>query len=197
MTDRPNEQGPANGAPPRRRRRAGRRHAVRAEGSPSRAGGTNARDDEQRDHHKPLLERVSSAATRWTGSGVAFGVAAGLIIAWLVSGPLFHWSDTWQLVINTTTTIVTFLMVFLIQRSQNRDALAMSLKLNELIAATEGASNRLLESDRFSEKELEVLGAHFERLVKLAREDASLTASHSIEEAASRHERKLRRRSPR
>jgi low affinity Fe/Cu permease len=190
MTPQPREQDRANGTPPHARRRSGRGHGRRtdaARGLPEAPPG-----DEQ--HHRPVLERMSSVATRWAGSGPAFAVAAGLIVAWLVSGPLFKWSDTWQLVINTTTTIVTFLMVFLIQRAQNRDALAVSLKLNELLAATEGASNRLLEADRFSEKELELLGAHFEQLVRLAREDGSLTASHSVEEAGARHERKRRRR---
>jgi len=178
-----------NGTPPRARRRdRSRSHTPRP---PRRDREADA--EQAHDHHRPVLERVSSLATQWAGSGPAFGIAVGLIVAWLVSGPLFHWSDTWQLVINTTTTIVTFLMVFLIQRAQNRDARAVSLKLNELIAATEGASNRLLESDEFSEKELEVLGAHFAELVKLARADASLTASHSVEEAATRHERKRRR----
>src|SRR5262249_9324289 len=79
------------------------------------------------------LETFSEAVTRWVGSSSAFFLAAGIIIVWLLLGPLFHFSDTWQLVINTTTTIVTFLMVFLIQRSQNKEALAIHLKLNEIV----------------------------------------------------------------
>ena len=90
------------------------------------------------------LEAVSSAVTRWTGSSAAFGGATSIVLLWALLGPAFHYSDTWQLVINTGTTIVTFLMVFLIQRSQNKDALAIHLKLNELVAAIEGASNRLI-----------------------------------------------------
>src|SRR5262245_59269666 len=91
------------------------------------------------------LERLSHAVTAWTGSSWAFALAAAVIIVWLITGPLFHFSDTWQLVINTGTTIVTFLMVFLIQRSQNKDSLAIQLKLNEIVAAIPGASNRLIE----------------------------------------------------
>src|ERR1051325_2332377 len=91
-----------------------------------------------------FLERASRWATRWAGSSAAFGIAVGTIVVWGVTGPLFGFSDTWQLVINTGTTIVTFLMVFLIQRSQNKDSQALHLKLNEIVAALEGASNRLI-----------------------------------------------------
>ena len=87
-----------------------------------------------------MLERFSRRVTEATGSSSAFMVALLIIIIWIVTGPLFHFSDTWQLVINTGTTIVTFLMVFLIQRSQNKDALAIHLKLNEIVAALEGAA---------------------------------------------------------
>ena len=89
------------------------------------------------------LERFSEAVTRKTGSTPAFGAAAGVIVVWAALGPVFGFSDTWQLVINTGTTIVTFLMVFLIQRTQNKDALAIHIKLNELVAAVKGASNRV------------------------------------------------------
>src|SRR5215212_7417578 len=92
-----------------------------------------------------LLEKFSYQATRATGTSVAFMLAAGVILVWLITGPLFNFSDTWQLVINTGTTIITFLMVFLIQRAQNKDALAIHLKLNEIVAAMEGASNRLID----------------------------------------------------
>src|SRR3954470_5033440 len=90
------------------------------------------------------LERASQAVTHWTGSSWAFALASATIVVWLITGPLFHFSDTWQLVINTGTTIVTFLMVFLIQRAQNKDALVIQLKLNEIVAAIQGASNRLI-----------------------------------------------------
>jgi low affinity Fe/Cu permease len=138
----------------------------------------------------PVLESMSEAVTRWSGSSAAFALAAGSIVAWLVVGPLFHFSDTWQLVINTATTIVTFLMVFLIQRAQNKEALAIHLKLNEIVAALNGASNRLIDAERMSEKELESLESHYGALAELAHRDVSLTRSHSIEEARRRHGRK-------
>jgi len=124
---------------------------------------------------------------------MAFAIACGIIVVWIISGPLFKFSDTWQLVINTGTTIVTFLMVFLIQRSQNKDALALQLKLNELVAAMQGASNRLIDVEDLSEEELKVLHSHYEKLARMAKKDAKVTESHSIEEAEERHERKQRR----
>jgi low affinity Fe/Cu permease len=140
-----------------------------------------------------MIERFATWATRWTGSTMAFCLAAGTIIAWLISGPIFRWSDTWQLVINTGTTIVTFLMVFLIQRSQNKDALAVQLKLNEIVAAIEGASNRLIDVEDLTEAELRTLHEHYEKLAEMAKE-SRLTDSHSIEEAAARHQFKRERR---
>ena len=141
------------------------------------------------------MERFSGLMTQWTGSTTAFGAAVALIALWLVSGPIFRFSDTWQLVINTTTTIITFLMVFLIQRAQNKDAQAVALKLNELLAALEGASNRLINAESLPEDDLRTLHLHFEKLVKLAARDVSLTKSHSVEEAEARHESKSGRRS--
>ena len=142
-----------------------------------------------------VLERFAALATRWTGSTFAFISAALVIVVWLVTGPLFHFSDTWQLVINTGTTIVTFLMVFLIQRAQNKDSLAVQIKLNELIAAMEGASNRLISAEDLSEEELRALEAHYGMLSEMAKKERRLTESHSIEEAEARHEFKKRRRS--
>ena len=133
------------------------------------------------------MERFSGLMTEWTGSTGAFVAAVALIALWLVSGPIFRFSDTCQLVINTTTTIITFLMVFLIQRAQNKDAQAVALKLNELIAALDGASNRLINAESLPEDDLHTLHVHFEKLVKLAARDASLTKSHSVEEAEARH----------
>src|SRR5687767_1492143 len=121
------------------------------------------------------------------GTPVAFGAAALIIVVWAVTGPLFNFSDTWQLVINTGTTIVTFLMVFLIQRTQNKDALAIHLKLNEIVAALEGASNRLIDVEDLTEEEIETLHKHYRRLVAMAKKDLKLTQSHSIEEAEARH----------
>jgi low affinity Fe/Cu permease len=139
------------------------------------------------------FESFSAAVTRWTGSTSAFGVAVGVIVVWAILGPVFGFSDTWQLVINTGTTIVTFLMVFLIQRSQNKDALAIHLKLNELVAAMQGASNRLIEVESLSEKELRTLERHFGELARLAREESNTSQSHSIEEAQKRHSAKTRK----
>jgi len=139
------------------------------------------------------MERFSRIATDATGTSAALLAAVALVVGWLASGPLFHFSDTWQLVINTTTTIITFLMVFLIQRTQNKDSKAMETKLNELIAAMEGASNRLIDVESLSEKELETIHQHYQRLFDLARRDDSITRSHSIDEADSRHRAKHRR----
>ena len=139
------------------------------------------------------IERFSGAITRWTGSTAAFATACSIIVVWGVTGPIFGFSDTWQLIINTGTTIVTFLMVFLIQRTQNKDSLAIQLKLNELVAAMEGASNRLIDVEDLSEEELAVLHRYYARLVAMSRKDSALTASHSIEEAQERHDRKRRR----
>ncbi len=135
-----------------------------------------------------LLERFSRLATEKTGTSSAFILAALVIIVWLATGPLFGFSDTWQLVINTGTTIVTFLMVFLIQRSQNKDALAIHLKLNEIVAALEGASNRLIDVEDLSEEEIKTLHKYYQRLVEMAKTDYKLTLSHSIEEAEARHQ---------
>jgi len=138
------------------------------------------------------LETFATKVTRWAGSTTAFALAAGIILAWLISGPLFAFSDTWQLVINTGTTIVTFLMVFLIQRSQNKDSMAVHVKLNELVAAINGASNRLIDVESLTEEELKVLHRHFAKLAAMAKHDATLTESHSVEEAQERHKRKVR-----
>ena len=134
-----------------------------------------------------IAEVVAASITHAAGSSWGFGLALGTVILWAVTGPIFHWSDTWQLVINTGTTVVTFLMVFLVQRTQNRDGLAIQLKLNELVAAIAGASNRLIDVESLSEKELETLHTHFQRLVEMARSDLDVAASHSIEEAEQRH----------
>ena len=140
-----------------------------------------------------LLEKLSYQATRATGTSVAFVLALSTILLWAITGPIFHFSDTWQLVINTGTTIVTFLMVFLIQRAQNKDALAIHLKLNEIVAAMEGASNRLIDVEDLSEPEIDALRNYYKRLIELARQDDVLTMTHSIEEAASRHGYKYKR----
>ncbi len=148
----------------------------------------------QRNKLSQFLEQFSLKATKATGTSKAFILAVTVIIVWLITGPFFHFSDTWQLVINTGTTIVTFLMVFLIQRTQNKDALAIHLKLNEIVAALEGASNRLIDVEDLTEEEIEVLHVHYQKLVEMAKKDLKLTKSHSIEEAEARHSVKYAKR---
>jgi low affinity Fe/Cu permease len=138
------------------------------------------------------LERFSEAVTRRAGSTPAFGAAAGIVVVWAALGPVFGFSDTWQLVINTGTTIVTFLMVFLIQRTQNKDALAIHIKLNELVAAVKGASNRVVDIEALTERELQELETHYAELARLARVEADPTRSHSVEDARARHTAKGR-----
>ena len=135
-----------------------------------------------------LLELFSLKATKATGTSKAFILAVTVIVVWGFTGPIFDFSDTWQLVINTGTTIITFLMVFLIQRTQNKDALAIHMKLNEIVAALEGASNRLIDVEDLTEDEIETLHKHYQRLVAMAKSDLKLTQSHSIEEAEARHQ---------
>lgn len=136
------------------------------------------------------MEALSTRVTGWAGGSTAFALALGVVLAWAISGPLFGFSDTWQLVINTGTTIVTFLMVFLIQRSQNKDAVALHLKLNEIVAALHGASNRLINIEDLSESEVRMLHRHYGRLAQLSRDSGSLIDSHSIEQAVTRHQSK-------
>jgi low affinity Fe/Cu permease len=138
------------------------------------------------------LERFSEAVTRRAGSSAAFAAAAAVIVVWAALGPVFGFSNTWQLVVNTGTTIVTFLMVFLIQRTQNKDALAIHIKLNELVAAVKGASNSVVDIEALSEKALETLECHYAELARLAREEADPTKSHSVEDARTRHTAKRR-----
>jgi low affinity Fe/Cu permease len=115
--------------------------------------------------------RFARATSRATGRPSAFLIALGVVAVWAITGPLFHYSDTWQLVINTGTTIITFLMVFLIQNAQNRDAEAVQVKLDELIRATEGAHNALLDLEELEERELERVRSGYEDLAKRARHD--------------------------
>ena len=143
------------------------------------------------------LENGAQAITRFVGSTTAFVLAVTVVLVWAITGPLFHFSDTWQLVINTGTTIVTFLMVFLIQRAQNKEALATQLKLNEVVAAIQGASNRLVGAEDLTEQELKTLQRHFKALANMAKEGNGLRTSHSIEEAEARHKSKRKRRRPR
>ena len=120
-------------------------------------------------HKATWYSRVAKTTAHYSGRPWVFAMAAGLIVVWLVSGPLFGFSDTWQLVINTGTTIITFLMVFLIQNTQNRDTEAMQIKLDELIRATQGAHNALLNLEHLEDEELEGYLKHYAALAEAAR----------------------------
>ncbi len=137
-----------------------------------------------------FFEKFSSRVTKATGSSSAFIIAILVILVWVVTGPVFHFSDTWQLVINTGTTIITFLMVFVIQHSQNKDTTAVQLKLNELIAASSTASNRLIAVEDLSVKELETIRKFYSALSELAKKEANIHHTHSIDEAQTIHEKK-------
>src|SRR6478672_1061255 len=116
--------------------------------------------------------RLAKAAARFTGRPLCFMLAVLLVLVWIVTGPLFAFSNTWQLVINTGTTIITFLMVFLIQNTQNRDTEAMQIKLDELIRATQGANNRLLDLEELEDRELEAFRDSYELMAEEARKCA-------------------------
>lgn len=137
-----------------------------------------------------IFEKLAYKANRFTGSTIAFSIALSAILIWLISGPFFDFSDTWQMIINTATTIVTFLMVFLIQRTQNKDLRALHLKLNELVASLHGPSNRLIEVEHLAEKDLEILTKYYKTLAEMAKKEKTLSVSHSIEEAKDLHKLK-------
>lgn len=139
----------------------------------------------------PLFDRIASKVTRIAGSSYASIVAFLLIVAWAITGPIFHFSDTWQLVINTGTTIITFLMVFVIQQTQNKDTIALQLKLNELIACNERASNRLIDIESLTDEELDVAKEFYVRLAKLAEKERDLYGTHSLDDANLNHEAKM------
>ena len=138
--------------------------------------------------NKNIFESISHVVTKATGTSAAFIIALFTIVIWLVTGPIFDYSDTWQLIINTGTTIITFLMVFLIQRSQNKDSIAVHLKLNELIAAQERANNHLISVEDISEKELMVLRDFYSELAALSKDELPIEESHSQKNANKYHE---------
>jgi low affinity Fe/Cu permease len=138
---------------------------------------------EKSTHVASLSERFAVSVTKATGSTGAFILAFVLVLVWAISGPFFHYSENWQLVINTGTTIITFLMVFLIQKAQNKDSLAIQLKLNELVAAHEFASNRLVNVENMSEEDLKVIQKYYSSLSRITKGEESLQQSHSIDEA--------------
>ena len=129
------------------------------------------------------FEKFSTRVTKATGKPLAFFLALFIIICWAVTGPVFHYSDTWQLVINTGTTIITFLMVFVIQQSQNKDTIAVQLKLNELIATSSKASNRLVDIEDLTSEELETLKKFYIKLAEVAKRESNIHHTHSIDEA--------------
>lgn len=139
-----------------------------------------------------LFERFANAATKFTGSSPAFIGAAAIVFLWAVTGPLFNYSETWQLFINTGTTIITFLMVFLIQKAQNKDGKAIQLKLNELIAAHDHASNRMVDIEDLTEEELDQLHKFYVTLSRLAKNEIDIHSSHSIDAAKELNLEKLK-----
>ena len=136
------------------------------------------------------FEKFATNVSKAAGSTTAFIGAFIIVVAWAVSGPIFNYSETWQLVINTGTTIITFLMVFLIQKAQNKDSLAIQLKLNELVASNEYSSNSLVDIENMTEEEMIIVQKYYRRLSELAKKDESIRTSHSIAEAHQQHERK-------
>jgi low affinity Fe/Cu permease len=135
-----------------------------------------------------VFRRIASASAAAVGSKWAFLIAVLIVVIWAATGPIFHFSDTWQLVINTGTTIVTFLMVFLIQNTQNRDAKAIHLKLDELIRAIQGARNRLVNLEELSDEELNDLQRQFERFRSMA-EHRVVAAGQNADSAREKSER--------
>jgi low affinity Fe/Cu permease len=127
------------------------------------------------------IERISLWATDWSGRSESILAAVFVCLVWAVAGPFMHFSDTWQLLINTVTSVVTFVMVFLIQRAQNKSSMAIQLKLNEVIAALRGASNRLIGVEELSEDELRRLHERYQQLAELTQQDTRRKAAYSVE----------------
>jgi low affinity Fe/Cu permease len=131
-----------------------------------------------------LFRKFSGKASELVGSSWAFILAFLIIVVWAITGPMFNYSDTWQLVINTGTTIITFLMVFLIQNTQNRDAKAIHLKLDELIKATEGAKNDMIDLDKLSDEQLKELEAQYKRICEMEADgDGKSPRAQAVEKA--------------
>ncbi len=139
-----------------------------------------------------LFNTISGAVTRAAGSPAASIMSLLLIVLWVIGGLFFGFTDTWQLIINTLTTIITFLMVFVIQQSQNKDTMAIQLKLNELIACNENASNRLIDIEDLTEAEIRLIKEFYTKLSVLSAKEDNLKASHSLDEAEDVHVRKIK-----
>jgi low affinity Fe/Cu permease len=137
---------------------------------------------------KYSFEVLALSVTKATGSTVAFLSAFTVILLWGVAGPIFHYSETWQMVITTGTSVITFLMVFLIQKAQNKNSLAIQLKLNELVAAHEFASNRLVNVENMTEDELKVIHKYYAKLSDFTKKEETMHQSHSIDEAHEHHD---------
>ena len=129
-----------------------------------------------------LFDRFAARATRWAGSPLAFALAVASVACWALLGHLFHYTENWQLVINTATTIITFLMVFLIQQSQNKDSIALHLKLNELLASNKQASNRMIGIEDLDEQDLREVAGFYARLADRAKQGGRGKATHSIDD---------------
>jgi len=127
-------------------------------------------------------ERLAQRTTSWVGSSWAFVMALVMTLLWLLSGPLYHYSDTWQLVMNTITSIMTFLMVFLLQRSQNKDSLAMQIKLNEILGTIRGASNLLINVEDLPEDQVRALHDRYQKLCEKVKANGNVTGFLSIAE---------------
>lgn len=157
-----------------------------AQGGPAEAlGSMPATSSASYAGHSPVLtvfDRFASGVTRWAGSPLAFCVALLTVALWACAGPLFHYSQNWQLVINTATTVVTFLMVFLIQQSQNKDSVAIHLKLNELLAANKQASNRMIGIEDLDEQDLREVALYYVKLAERAKTAGPNKEAHSIDE---------------
>lgn len=150
--------------------------------------------NKKRGNFSLFFDRMATTVTKAAGRPAAFIIACIVVILWGITGPLFKFSDTWQLVINTGTTIITFLMVFIIQQTQNKDTIALQLKLNELIASSGLASNNLVSVEDLTTEELEVLKKFYSRLASLAKKEKDIHSSHSIDEAELRHSLKMKQR---
>lgn len=138
----------------------------------------STKDDSQ---FKKFFNKFSKNVTKGTGSPIAFLVAVLAVIIWACTGPIFHYSDTWQLIINTSTTIITFLMVFVIQQSQNKESIAIQLKLNELIAANKFTSNRLVDVEELSDEELKKMSDYYLNLSKKVKNEIETHTPESID----------------
>ncbi len=134
-----------------------------------------------KNNNNSFFEHFANKVTNWTGKPYAFIFAALIVLIWAVCGPIFKFSETWQLVINTGTTIITFLMVFLIQKTQNKDSKAIQLKLDELIASSKYTSNRMVDIEDLTEEELDKFHMYYTKISALARKEEDIHRSHSID----------------